>query len=195
MPTYEQLLDRDRGWALSEGSRHFEGKSAVQEALRKIAHRLDDLGVPYAIAGGMALFLHGYRRFTEDVDILVTRDGLREIHEHLEGRAYVPPFSGSTNLGGDDTGVRIKFIVTGAYPADGRPKPVAFPDPAGVGESIEGITSIRLPRVIELKLASGGSPNRLRDLADVQELIRILRLPAEFADQLDPSVRAAYGEL
>src|SRR4051812_6704548 len=71
---YEQLLDRDRRWALSEGSRHFEGKSAVQEALRKITRRLEEMGIPYAVAGGMALFQHGFRRFTEDVDILVTAE-------------------------------------------------------------------------------------------------------------------------
>lgn len=70
--TYEQRLARDPGWALSEGSRHFEEKSAVFEALRKITNRLNGMGVPYAVVGGLALFQHGLRRFTEDVDILVT---------------------------------------------------------------------------------------------------------------------------
>jgi hypothetical protein len=39
------------------------------------------------------------------------------------------------------------------------------------------------------------APHRLRDLADVLELIRILRLPAEWALQLNPYVREKYGEL
>lgn len=38
-------------------------------------------------------------------------------------------------------------------------------------------------------------PGRLRDLADVQELIRVLALPADFAAQLDPSVRSRFDEL
>jgi hypothetical protein len=33
----------------------------------------------------MALFHHGLRRFTEDVDILVTKEGLKKIHAELAG--------------------------------------------------------------------------------------------------------------
>ena len=39
------------------------------------------------------------------------------------------------------------------------------------------------------------NPGRLRDLADVQELIRNLKLDAAFAERLDPSVRDKYLEL
>jgi hypothetical protein len=197
MPTYEQLLDKDWGWALSEGSRHFEEKSAVQESLRKIARRLGDLGVPYAIAGGMALFRHGFRRFTEDVDILVTRDGLKIIHEKLEGLGYVPPFTGSKNLRDAEYGVRIEFLIAGDYPGDGKPKPVAFPDPARASVELDGISYLDLPRLVEQKLASGmtGGVTRLKDFADVVALIQTLQLPAEFADSLDPYVRERFVEL
>src|SRR3954463_16412063 len=109
--SFEQGLDRDSRWALSQGSLFFEGKGAVQEALSKIARRLDDLGVPYCVAGGMALFQHGYRRFTEDVDILVTREGLREIHSGLDGLGYLPPFPRSKNLRDTENGVRIEFLI------------------------------------------------------------------------------------
>ena len=43
--------------------------------------------------------------------------------------------------------------------------------------------------------ASFKKAHRLRDLADVQDLIRLLRLPAEFADRLDESVRPLYQKL
>src|SRR6266851_572123 len=174
---------------------HFEKESAVHKTLEGIARRLDELGIPYAIAGGMALFFHGYRRFTEDVDILVTPEGLEEIHRRLEGLGYLPPFTGSKNLRDAEQGVRIEFLVTGDYPGDGKPKPVAFPNPEVSGIEIEGIRCLRLDRLIELKLASGTTPGRRRDLADVQELIRILTLPADFAERLDPSVRDLYREL
>jgi hypothetical protein len=53
-----------------------------------------------------------------------------------------------------------------------------------------------LPRLIELKLASGlSAPHRLKDLADVLELVRAAHLGAELGDQLDPSVRAKFAEL
>jgi hypothetical protein len=197
MPVYEQLLDQDRRWALSEGSRHFEGKSAVQEALHKITRRLGDLGIPYAVAGGMALFAHGFRRFTEDVDILVTRESLKTIHDKLEGLGYVPPSTKSKNLRDAEHGVRIEFLVAGEYPGDGKPKPVAFPDPAEAGVELGGITYLSLPRLVELKLASGmtGGVPRLKDFADVVALIQALDLPAEFAESLDPYVRDRFREL
>jgi hypothetical protein len=71
MLTYEQRLDRDPRWALDEGGRHFEGRNAVRQALERVCRRLADLQIPYAVVGGMALFHHGYRRFTEDVDLIV----------------------------------------------------------------------------------------------------------------------------
>jgi hypothetical protein len=196
MVTYEQLLDRDPGWALLEGSMHFEKESAVHKALRKISGKLQELQIPFALVGGMALFLHGFRRFTEDVDLLVTPDGLKEIHRQLEGLGYRPPFAGSKQLRDTELGVRIEFLVTGAYPGDGKPKPVSFPDPAQSTVLIDGIPCIPLPKLIELKLASGmTNQGRLHDLGDVQKLIRVLDLPRDFAIQLHSFVADKYREL
>ena len=193
---YEQLLDRQLQWALREGSMHFEEKSAVHLTLRKITGRLGELNIPYAVAGGMALFFHGFRRFTEDVDILVTPEGLQQIRRDLEGLGYVPVFAGSRSLRDKDSGVRIEFLVSGEFPGDAKPKPVAFPDPSEASIEKDNVRWLSLPSLIELKLASGiTSPGRLRDLADVQELIRILDLPADFGRQLQPFVREKYAEL
>ena len=193
---YEERLANDSRWALAEGSMHFEQKSAVQQALRSITAQLDALQVDYAVAGGMALFSHGFRRFTEDVDILVTRDGLKTIHDRLEGRGYVPPFRGSKNLRDAENGVRIEFLIAGEYPGDGKPKPVAFPTPHEVAMERDGIRYLNLPTLIELKLASGMSnADRLKDLADVQELIKLFALPPDFQDSLNPYVRGKYQEL
>lgn len=175
---------------------HFEQGSKVHKTLEAITQRLDELGVPYAIAGAMCLFFHGYRRFTEDIDILVTREGLKKIHEELEGLGYVPPFAGSKNLRDAQSGVKIDFMVAGDYPGDGKPKPVAFPDPAKASIRIDGRNFLTLAKVLELKLASGmTNPLRLKDLADVEEAIKVLRPPASLADEIDPSVRGKFLEL
>lgn len=193
---YEYALEQNPRWALSEGSRHFEGKSAVFDALRKIVKRLTELQIPYAIVGGMALFHHGVRRFTEDVDILVTKQDLKKIHEELAGRGYLPPHRLSKHLRDTELGVRIEFLTTGDYPGDGKEKPVAFPRPADYITLSDGICYINLPKLIELKLASGmTNVGRLRDLADVLELIKLLNLPVDFAEQIDPYVRDKYAEL
>src|SRR2546423_713476 len=139
MVSYEQLLGADTEWAMNEGSKHFEEKSAVQSTLRKITRRLSELKIPYAVAGGMALFVHGLRRFTEDVAILVTGEGLKSIHRELEGLGYRPTFPGSKNLRDTESGVRVEFLIAGQFPGDGKPKPVAFPQPASVVIERDGI--------------------------------------------------------
>lgn len=193
---YERRLDEDGRWALSEGSLFFEVKGKVQEALRRITERLNELEIPYAVVGGMALFKHGYRRFTEDVDLLVTRESLKQIHTKLEGLGYVRPFANSKNLRDTDAGVRVEFLIAGDYPGDGKPKPVAFPDPDEKSVEIEGMKVLGLASVIELKLASGmTSPHRMRDLADVQELAKHVRLPPDFEKELNPYVREKFVEL
>jgi hypothetical protein len=196
MTTYEQLLDQNVSWALQEGSMHFEEKSAVHETLRRITKRLKELGIPHAVVGGMAMFIHGYRRFTEDVDILVTPEELKRIHEKLEGLGYLPPFPGSKHLRDTQSGVRIEFLVSGGFPGDGLPKPVVFPDPKNVSIEIDGISCLQLPTLVELKLASGmTNPLRIGDLADVLRLIQHLDLPLDFANQLNPFVQAKYREM
>jgi hypothetical protein len=175
---------------------HFEEESSVQKTLRAIAKRLDELGVPYAVVGGLAMFFHGYRRFTEDVDILVTKDSLKLVHEKLEGLGYLPPFAGSKHLRDTDTGVKVEFLVTGDYPGDGKPKPVSFPDPAAVRVEGAGVWFLNLTTLIELKLASGlTNPLRGKDIADVQELISARQLGEDLAAQLNPFVRDKYLEL
>lgn len=64
--------------------------------------------------------------------------------------------------------------------------------------AIRGAPFALLPieRWIELKLASGlVAPHRLKDLADVQELIRSAQLPKPTADALHPWVREKFAEL
>jgi hypothetical protein len=194
--TYEQRLAAEPGWAMNEASRHFEGASAVQETLRKITAKLEELNIAYAVSGAMALFAHGYRRFTEDVDILVKPADLKTIHDKLEGLGYVPPFEKSKNLRDVEHGVKIEFLTTGSFPGDGKPKPVAFPDPQAISVERDGIRYLGLNTLIELKLASSMThPGRRRDAADVQELIKLFGLPRDFAGQLDPYVRDEYGML
>jgi hypothetical protein len=194
--SFEQRLSNNWEYAMSQGSLFFEGKGDVKEALRKITQRLNDLDIPYAVVGGMALNFYGYRRFTEDVDILVTKEGLKKIHQELDGKGFIRPFEKSKNLREAETKVKIEFLLTGDYPGDGKPKEIAFPDPSHVSEFSHGIKFLKLPTLITLKLASGlTGQDRGKDLTDVEELIKILQLPETFADQLHSSVQAAFRSI
>jgi hypothetical protein len=46
-------------------------RPATWEDVRTLVRLLEENGVSYALVGGYALAVHGYARFTEDVDILV----------------------------------------------------------------------------------------------------------------------------
>jgi hypothetical protein len=92
--------------------------------------------------------------------------------------------------------VKVDVLSTGRFPGDGRPKPIAFPDPATTALKGERFALLPLARFLELKLASGlTAPHRLHDLADVLDLIRSAKLGAELADELHPWVRDKFREL
>jgi hypothetical protein len=187
----------DRFWAgAAEATRFFMGESDVQRAAAKVARLLEEDGIAYAVIGAMALNEYGYRRVTVDVDLLLTREGLESFKKIHLGLGYVQKFPGSKGLRDTEFGVTIDVVLVGEYPGDGLPKPVVFPDPAEAAVRGERVALLPLPRLIELKLASGmTAPHRLKDLADVIEVIRILKLPAGLAEELDPYVREKYREL
>jgi hypothetical protein len=180
-----------------EGLRFFAGKGVLNEALRRLAGDLDEKGINYAVIDAVALNQHGYRRFTEDINVLLTKEGLARFHEELVGRGYRPAFEGATRMFRTVAdGVTVEVVTAGEYPGDGRPKPVTFPEPTEATVEIDGVKTISLEKLVELKLASGtSSPDRLKDLADVQELIKAKELPADFAERIDSSVRDKFIEL
>lgn len=195
----ETLLAKheDAFWeGVADARRFFVGEANVQLALERLARTLDRLQIPYAVVGGLALNESGYRRVTVDVNILLTPDGLRRLKAELLGRGYVEKFPGSRGIRDTEAGVDIDVLLAGEFPGDGRPKPVVFPDPATTAVRGRRVALLPLAKLIELKLASGlSAPHRLKDLADVLELIRALSLPRETAESLDPSVQSKFDEL
>jgi hypothetical protein len=194
--SYERQLARSFDFVIREAEQLYQGEGRLRKTYDRLTKRLEALGVAYGVVGGYALIVHGVRRFTEDIDILVSGEGLDRLHKQLIGLGYVRVAPGSRNLRDVETGVKIEFIVTGEFPGDGKPKPVAFPAPEAVVERREGIKVINLKSLIELKLASGmTAKGRLQDLADVQRLIQEHRLNAEFAEELDAYVHDKFFEL
>jgi hypothetical protein len=178
---------------LDDADAFFMGRGKLHEAAARIGGILDAMGVPYAIAGALALAVHGRRRLTEDVDILLTRADLARFKAEWLGRGYLDVTPGLKAVRDTAAGVKIDFLLVGDFPGDGRPKPVAFPVPPTDCVQADGYRVLPLERLVELKLASGmTAPHRGQDLVDVMELIRARDLPREFADRLDAYVRAEY---
>ena len=182
--------------AYGEGLEFFRGKGMLNQAIKKIASDFERENIDYVAVGAIALNRHGYRRFTEDIDLLLTPEGLDRFRSTLIGLGYRPAFEGARKKYRTSENIPVEIIVAGEYPGDGLPKPVVFPKPGDVAVVIDGVKTISLEKLIELKLASGiSAPHRLKDLADVQELIKIKQLDVNYADKLDPYVRAKFIEL
>jgi hypothetical protein len=193
--SYDHRVD-DLTPILRRADDFFMRRSDLHQTARAIARILDEMGVPYAVAGALALAVHGRVRLTDDVDILIRRHDLRAFKEAWLGRGYVEVTPGLKAVRDTARNVRIDFLLSGDYPGDGKPKPIAFPDPTTQSSSGDGFRIVDLDRLIELKLASGmTAPHRAQDIADVIALIRARGLPQDHAARLDGYVRAKFVEL
>lgn len=193
---FERLISSPTA-AYAEGLRFFSGTGMLNDTLKRLAADLDRNDIAYAVIGAIALNQHGYQRFTHDIDVLLTSDGLETFRDKLVGLGYRPAFEGATRRYRTTAeNVPVEVIVAGEYPGDGKPKPVSFPDPAESAVMLDGISTLSLEKLIELKLASGiTAGDRLKDLADVQELIKLKGLDDTFANTLSEFVRPKFLEL
>ena len=142
--------------------------------------KLDAAGIPHAIVGGVAVCLHGYRRNTVDLDLLVRREDQTRAAEQLNPGA-----------------VPVRLLLSGERAGKGAEVVLPDPDSPGVTVEIEGLSVLDLARLIETKLACGLASTRRthRDLADVLELIAIHSLSRSFARHLHKSLRPAFRKL
>lgn len=139
--------------------------------------------IPHAVVGGMAVCLHGYRRNTVDLDLLVRPENTAAVRLALEIQ--------------ERPNITVKWLMTGDKEGPGQP--AVFPDPADprVVTVIEDLPVLNLAALIQSKLACGlGNLRRThKDFADVVELIAIHKLSASFARKLHESVRPEFKEL
>jgi hypothetical protein len=175
---------------LKEIDLFFQKNDPVHKSMRRVVKRLEKAGIPYAVVGGMAVNAHGHERTTKDVDLLLTAEGLAEFQRRFVPKNYRGVERRPRRFADRTSQAPLGVLVTGRFPGSGRPGPIAFPDPAAVGEVIETTRVVNLPTLIQLKLAA----RRYQDFGDVVALIRVHGLDESFADRLHPSVRGDYIE-
>src|SRR5207245_4854052 len=93
---YEDELHASLDAMLREAGDYFAMGGRLHETVRRLASRLEAGGITYALLGAMALGRHGYVRMTDDVDVLLTPQGLERFREQLVGRAYIATQPGPT---------------------------------------------------------------------------------------------------
>lgn len=140
--------------------------------IRALDRLLDATGTQAVVAGGWAVWRHGYLgRVTQDVDIVVPADAVAE----LLRVAAVSGFEVFASRGGiwpklrhKESDVNVDILPEGAVPGTAsRPAPTTIPHPSRMGAKAGRLCYVTLLGLVELKLAAG----RARDESDVVELI------------------------
>src|ERR1051325_6301496 len=167
------------------------GTSQVMETAQAAATGLADFDIPHLIVGGIALQEHGYPRVTTDVDIIVpdVLEAVEFLTANLSGPFRRVP--GLQNRAQHRyNGIFVDLLPAGCVVKQGCKVP--FPQPRKITGELQLVS---LEQLISLKLDSWtGSPGkRLRDKADVTELILRRNLPRDLA--VAPSVQEQYIEI
>ncbi|MEZ6059805.1 MAG: hypothetical protein R3C19_05540 [Planctomycetaceae bacterium] len=167
---------------------------SLWDAAVRCGQVLSDADIAYSVCGGVAVCLHGYQRNTVDLDLIVHPADADRVHNLLTKAGLV--WDAGAKEFRTDSGVPVQFLLSGDDAGGGE---VRIPEPAGGDnvETIDGLTVLRLSRIIEMKLACGmANMRRLhRDFADVVELIAVRQLDGSFSRLLHKSVRPAFRRL
>lgn len=132
------------------------------------------------VVGGLAVALHGWGRFTRDIDLY--SDDFRATHEKLVAAGFQWNARRREHV---IDGIPIHMVADDSL--GGPPKRIS---------TIEGIRVISLADLIRGKLTVGlENINRAKDIADVVELIRVVPLGKDFAAKLPPSLRSPFKQL
>lgn len=161
-------------------------RSLTESQLDQVANRavavLAQAGIPHLVVGGLAVQAHGYHRTTLGVDLVVpdVQAAVAALVRAGFKRDPVLDFRVAAR-----NGVAVDLLPGGAdFDTD-----VRFPTPKSVRPTP---VVASLPLLLSLKLAAYYGPaRRVRDLADVEELILANRLPRELCG-LDGVVRHHY---
>lgn len=175
---------------LREIDMFFQETHPVYQTLDRLAEKLREAGIPYAVMGAMAVNIQGARRTTDDLDILLTKQGLDQFRDKFVGLDFDPVPGRSRRFVDRQNGITVDLLVTGHFPGRGGPGPFAFPDPEAASEEKRHVRVLTLPNLIQFKLAAG----RHYDFGDVVFLIRVHNLDESYLEKLHPSVHQDFIE-
>jgi hypothetical protein len=139
-----------------------------------IDHLLQVLDCPSLLAGGWAVWRHGFfGRMTQDIDIVLPAERIEEFMRlaSVSGFEVLPQPEGRwPKVLHKDTDIKVDILPEGGRPGTrAKLAPTTIPHPSALGSVGGRLQYISLPGLVQLKLGAG----RARDEADVVELIRV----------------------
>lgn len=191
---FEIAAVKDFDFGLREGDRHFCGKGVVWDTARRFIQSLRNHKHETVLVGDLAMFLHGYRRVSSIVEVIVTKETLDFIRSNWEALGVSFAFPTANFVRDSVTHVKIKLHLAGNSRTREAPH-VFLPTPDECRMEVEQFPVIQLIPLIDMRLAIGLEEKSLeREAVDVIEMIRVLRLPRELMEKLNPIVQHKYLE-
>lgn len=171
------------------------GNESLWDVAAQCHKLLNSSGIAYAVCGGVAVCLHGYQRNTIDLDLVIRAEDRDSVRQLLTMEGFLWDAEHAEFRTSD--GIAVQFLIAGQKAGKGSEVVIAEPIGDLNVEQMEGLSVVRLSRLIEMKIACGMSNLRRthKDFADVVELISVRNLDGSFARFLHPSLRPAYREL
>lgn len=152
----------------------------VLSVAKKVSAFLDQHKVPHAIAGGMAVSVHGHPRMTKDVDVLVSSSALKAIKE-LGKTTPISGFLSGVSVKVD--GIDVDFLFLG--------KGIGSNDISSA-KNVAGLPIVGVETLILMKFGAG----RTQDTADIVHLLKAGKVPiAQVEKRLSEEDREEFQQV
>jgi hypothetical protein len=139
----------------------------VLAVAKKVSAFLDSHKVPHAIAGGMAVSVHGHPRMTKDVDILVSASALKTI-KLLGKTSSISGFLSGVSVKVDGIDVDFLFLGHGIGASD-----------ISSATEYAGLPIVAVEPLVLMKLGA----ERTQDTADIVQLLKLDRVPIQAVEK------------
>jgi hypothetical protein len=169
------------------------------EKMKRLHAALDAAGIPYRVVGGVAVFLHVYKRdpgkarMTQDVDVAVDRDELRKIAAAAEKHGFFYRHVAGVDMLVDaanpraSTAIHLVFVGEKVRPDYLEPVP-DFSEPQLTSE---GVPLAPVADLVRMKLTSF----RLKDKVHIQDMDSVGLITPEIETGLSEPLRARLAEV
>ncbi len=171
------------------------GNETLWQTATRCHEVLASAKVPHAIAGGVAVCLHGYQRNTVDLDLIIRPADSETVRQILTQSLFL--WDQVQREFRSESGIPVHFLLAGDRAGAGSEVTLPSPDEPDAITEIEKLPVLSLAKLIESKIACGeGYVRRThKDFADVVELIAVHNLSSSFARYLHKSVRSTFRKL
>jgi hypothetical protein len=172
---------------MPSGNEQFEG---LLEAMRKAAATLRDASIPFALAGGLAVWAHGGPDTDHDVDFIVKEEDVDRALDALEKDGFTgekPPEGWLVKVYDGDCMIDLIFAPTGMEVDDGILERAAEMEVYAIRMRVLSVTDILATKLLALK-------EHELDYEDVLEIARACREQVDWADLRERTKEHPYAK-